>query len=385
MQQQDDVGFGTQIRKSPFFDATLKSGAQAFSVYNHMYIPRNFGDPVENYWNLVNAAILCDVAVERQVEITGPDAAKFMQRLTPRNLSAFDVGQCKYALITTDDGGIINDPVVLRLGENQFWLSIADSDVLLWAKGVAVNSDLDVSINEPDVSPLQLQGPRSLEIMQQLFGPEVRELRYFRCLETALDDIPLVVSRTGWSNELGYELFLRDGTRGGELWQRLMDAGEPLGLRAGHTSTIRRVEASMLSYWADMDIHTNPFELGLDRFVDLDMEAEFIGKAALRRIRTEGVNRKLVGLEISGQPLAGPNTRFWPLYAADDPIGKVTSAVFSPRLERNIALAMVTADCAAVGTELRLLEPDGVIAKVVDKPFIKPPEQLTQVFTRDQS
>ena len=381
--RNDDVGFGTQIRKSPYFDATLASGAKAFSVYNHMYIPRDFGDPVENYWNLVNSAILCDVAVERQVEITGPDAARFLQVLTPRNLSTCEIGQCKYVLITSDTGGIINDPVMLRLGENHFWLSIADSDVLLWAKGVAVNTDLDVHIEEPDVSPLQLQGPRSLEIMQSLFGEEIRQLRYFRFREMTLDDIPLVVSRTGWSNELGYELYLRDGSRGDELWRRVMDAGEPLGLRPGHTSTIRRIEAAMLSYWADMDISTNPFELGLGRLVDLDMETEFIGKAALRRLRAEGIRRQLVGLEISGQPLEGPNTRFWPLFAQDKQVGKVTSAVYSPRLDRNIALAMVATDCAATGSRLRLFDPvDGTAATVVDKPFIGPPGPLTQIFNK---
>jgi len=379
--QDDDVGFGTQIRKSPFFDATLRSGAQAFSVYNHMYIPRDFGDPVENYWNLVNAAILCDVSVERQVEITGPDAARFAQLLTPRNLSTFEVGQCKYVLITSDTGGIINDPVLLRLGENLFWFSTADSDLLLWAKGVAINSDLNVSIKEPDVSPLQLQGPRSLEIMQALFGEEIRTLRYFRFRETELDGIPLVVSRTGWSNELGYEIYLRDGSLGDELWQRLMEVGEPLGLHAGHTSTIRRVEAAMLSYQADMDIDTNPFELGLDGFVDLDMEAEYIGKAALRRIKAEGVRRQLVGLEISGQPLDAPNTRFWPLFTRDKQVGSVTSAVFSPRLERNIALAMVAIGFAKIGTELHLFGASGDrTATVVEKPFIERPKQLTQVF-----
>ena len=371
--QDDDVGFGTEIRKSPFFAATLKSGARAFSVYNHMYIPRNFGDPVENYWNLVNAAILCDVAVERQVEITGPDAARFVQFLTPRNLSKCEVGQCKYVLITSDTGGIVNDPVMLRLGENHFWLSIADSDVLLWAKGVAVNTDLEVTIEEPDVSPLQLQGPRSLAIMQSLFGEAIRELRYFRFHETMLDDIPVVVSRTGWSNELGYEIFLRDGSRGEELWQRLMDAGQSFGLRAGHTSTIRRVEAAMLSYRADMDIDTNPYELGLGRLVDLDMEAPFIGKAALKRVRVEGVRRQLVGLEISGEPLNAPNTRFWPLFAEGDQVGKVTSAAYSPRLDRNIGLAMVAADFTAIGTRLRLFDAvDGTAATVVKKPFIAP-------------
>jgi aminomethyltransferase len=207
-------------------------------------------------------------------------------------------------LITSEEGGIINDPILLRLGENHFWLSLADSDVLLWAKGLAVHSGMDVSIGEPDVSPLQLQGPKSLEIMKALFGEEISTLRYFFLRELELDGIPLVVSRTGWSGELGYEIYLRDASRGDELWERIMAAGKPFGLRAGHTSTIRRIEAGMLSYHADMDIHTNPFELGLDRLVDLDMPDNFIGKATLKRIKAEGIRRKQVGLEIAGLPVA---------------------------------------------------------------------------------
>lgn len=378
-QQIKDVGFGTQVRKSPYFDATLRYGAQAFSVYNHMYIPRDFGDPVENYWNLVNAAILCDVAVERQVEISGPDAARFTQMLTPRNLSQCQVGQCKYVLITTGEGGIINDPILLRLGENQFWLSLADSDVLLWAKGVALHAGMDVTIREPDVSPLQLQGPKSLEIGKALFGEEIGTLRYFWFRELKLDGIPLVVSRTGWSSELGYEIYLRDGSRGDELWERIMAAGVPFGLRAGHTSMIRRIEGGMLSYRADMDIDTNPFELGLDRLVDLDMPADFIGKAALARIKAEGIRRKLVGLHISGPPFAGPNTRFWPLHAGDEQVGIITSAVYSPRLERNIALAMVSLERAARGSELLARCSSGDhAATVVDVPFIDPEKQLAK-------
>ncbi|HSM31357.1 MAG TPA: glycine cleavage T C-terminal barrel domain-containing protein [Woeseiaceae bacterium] len=371
-----DIGFGTQIRKSPYFNATLRYGAQAFSVYNHMYIPRDFGDPVENYWNLVNSAILCDVAVERQVEITGPDAPEFMQFLTPRNLSECQVGQCKYVMITSEEGGIINDPILLRLGENHFWLSLADSDVLLWAKGVAVHSGMDVSIGEPDVSPLQLQGPYSLEIMKALFGEEISTLRYFFLRELELDGIPLVVSRTGWSGELGYELYLRDASRGDELWERIMAAGKPFGLCAGHTSTIRRIEAGMLSYHADMDIDTNPFELGLDRLVDLDMEATFIGKAALKRIKAEGIRRKQVGLEIAGLPIEGTNTQYWPAKINDEQVGVVTSAVYSPRLERNIALAMVSLESADKGSELIVYSLSGDRpATVVDTPFIDPKKQ----------
>ena len=377
--QIKDVGFGTQVRKSPFFDATLRYGAEAFSVYNHMYLPRDFGDPVENYWNLVNAAILCDVAVERQVEITGPDAARFAQLLTPRDLSQCQVGQCKYVLITSEEGGIINDPVLLRLGENHFWLSLADSDVLLWAKGVAVHAGMDVTIGEPDVSPLQLQGPRSLDIMRVLFGEEIGTLRYYWFREAELEGIPLVVSRTGWSSELGFEIYLRDASRGDELWERIMDAGKPFGLRAGHTSTIRRIEGGMLSYQADMDMNTNPFELGLDRLVDLDMEADFIGKAALKRIKAEGIRRKLVGLAISGPPLEGSNTRFWPLFAGDTEVGSVTSAVYSPRLERNIALALVSIDRAGKASKLMARCASGDhVATVVDVPFIDSQKQLAK-------
>lgn len=371
--QQQEFGFGTQIRKSPYFDATVRWGARGFSVYNHMYIPRDFGDPERNFWNMINHAILCDVAVERQVEITGPDAAQFVQLLTPRDLSKCAVGQCKYVLITNAQGGVLNDPILLRLGENRFWLSLADSDILLWAQGVAVNSGLDVEIYEPDVSPLQLQGPASGKIMEALFGDSINDLRYFWLREYDLDGIPLIVSRTGWSSELGYELYLLDGTKGERLWETIMAAGKPFGLQPGHTSTIRRIEGGMLSYHADMDTSTNPYELGLDRLVALDIEADFIGKAALKRIRDQGVSRKQVGLVIDGPALAGPNARFWALTSQSEVVGKVTSAVYSPRLEKNIALALVSADVATLGARFDVDTPTGTrIATVVEKPFFDP-------------
>ena len=373
MKDTEEIGFGTQIRKSPYFEATLRWGARKFSVYNHMYIPREFSDPIQNYWNLVNDAILCDVAVERQVEITGPDAAIFAQLLSPRDLSRMQVGQCKYVLLTNAEGGILNDPILLRLGENHFWFSLADSDVLFWAQGVAVNAGLDVTIREPDVSPLQVQGPKSGQVMQALFGDGLADLRYFWLRELELDGIPLVVSRTGWSSELGYEIYLRDGARGNELWDRIMAAGAPYGLAPGHTSSIRRIEGAMLSYHADMDIGTNPYELGLERLVDLDMEANFIGKDALRRIRSEGVARKQVGLRIEGNPLPGPNTSFWPLRKDGEIIGKVTSAVHSPRLKHNIALAMAAVEHAALGTQLEVQTPtETLAARIVEKPFLDP-------------
>ena len=373
----DDFGFGTQIRKSPYFNATVRWGAKGFSVYNHMYIPRDFGNPEQNFWNLVNDAILCDVAVERQVEITGSDAAKFAQMLTPRDLSKMAVGQCKYVLITNADGGILNDPIMLRLAENHFWISLADSDILLWAQGVAVHSGLDVTIGEPDVSPLQLQGPKSGEIMQALFGDSIMDLKYYWLRELELDGIPLLISRTGWSSELGYEIYLRDSAHGDVLWKRIMAAGAPFGLKPGHTSSIRRIEGGMLSYHADADIKTNPYELGLDRLVSLDIEAEFIGKAALRRIQEQGVTRKQVGLVIDCDPLKGPNTTFWQINKNGATVGKVTSAIYSPRLKQNIALAMISADCTELGTEVEVVTNEGTMhATVVERPFYDPKKKI---------
>ena len=373
-----EFSFGTQVRKSPYFDATVRWGAKGFSVYNHMYIPRDFGDPVQNFWNLVNDAILCDVAVERQVEITGPDAAQFVQLLTPRNLSECAVGQCKYVLITDENGGVLNDPVLLRLAENHFWLSLADSDILMWAKGVAVNSGLDVNLGEPDVSPLQLQGPKSGDIAKAIFGERIDGLKYYWLEEFELNGIPLIISRTGWSSELGYEIYLRDGSRGNELWNHIMEIGKPMGLVPGHTSTIRRIEGGMLSYQADMDFTVNPFELGLERLVDLEMDADFIGKEALKKIKSDGIKRSQVGIEISCTPLKHPNTSYWPIMVGSEEVGYITSAVYSPRLDKNIALAMMDVNHSAIDTAAETTTPEGNFPiKVVQKPFYDPKKKIT--------
>ena len=379
MQKLKNTEFGTQIRKSPYFDATVRWGALEFSVYNHMYIPRDFGNPIQNFWNLVNDAILCDVAVERQVEITGPDAYKFIQMLTPRDLSNMSVGQCKYILITNVDGGILNDPILLRLGENKFWISLSDSDILLWAQGVAINSGLNINIREPDVSPLQLQGPKSLEIMKKLFGESIENLKYYWLREVELENIPLVISRTGWSSELGYEIFLKDGSLGNKLWEKIMEAGIPFGLKPGHTSSIRRIEGGMLSYHADADINTNPYELGMERLVNLDMDTEFIGKSALFEIRKNGVDRKQVGLKIDCEPLKGPNNSFWKISKNGNIIGKITSAIYSPRLKMNIALAMISSECSDIGNVVEVLINDLKFkACVVQKPFFDPKKEIVK-------
>ena len=379
MNNKNDFGFGTQIRKSPFFDATVKWGAKDFSVYNHMYIPRDFGDPEQNFWNLINEAILCDVAVERQVQIKGPDASKFVQMMTPRNLSSMQVGQCKYVILTNQHGGVLNDPILLRVEEDVYWFSLADSDILFWAHGLAANSDYDVEISEPDVSPLQLQGPKSRDIMVKIFGDEILDLKYYWFKKFIHNGVELIISRTGWSSELGYEIFLTDSDHGNDLYNTIMDIGHPMGLKPGHTSTIRRIEGGMLSYHADMDINTNPFELGLDRLVALNEAHDFVGKSALLAIREKGVSRKQAGLILHGAPLTAPNTTFWPVVKNGRVIGKVTSAVYSPRLEQNIALAMIDSQDHELGAQFDVKAAQSLCkADLVEMPFYDPKKNIAK-------
>ena len=382
MSKLNDFGFGTQIRKSPFFDATVRWGARDFSVYNHMYIPRDFGDPEQNFWNLINEAILCDVAVERQVQVKGPDASKFVQMMTPRDLSNMKVGQCKYVILTNQFGGILNDPVMLRVEENCYWFSLADSDILFWAQGLNVNLKYDVEITEPDVSPIQLQGPKSKDIMVKIFGNEILELKYYWFKKFKLGNINLLISRTGWSSEFGYEMFLLKTSDGDELYETLMQEGKELGLHPGHTSTIRRIEGGMLSYHSDMDINTNPLELGLDKFIDLDGSFDFVGKGALIEIKKSGIQRKQVGLIIECEKLKGPNTKKWDIYKNQQYVGQVTSAVYSPRLQKNIALAIVDIEYSDIDTSLKIkIDDEMVDAIITKKPFFDPNKLIAKKST----
>ena len=378
-QLSDDYGFGTQIRKSPFFESTLKWGARGFSVYNHMYIPRDFGDPEQNFWNLINHAILCDVAVERQVQIKGPDAKSFVQMMCPRDLSRMQIGQCKYIVLTNQYGGVINDPILLKLDEDCYWFSVADSDVLLWAQGLAANGKYKIEISEPDVSPLQLQGPKSQQIMVRIFGDQILDLKYYWFNYFKLNNIDVIISRTGWSSEFGYEIYLLNHKMGNELYESIMEIGTRYGLKAGHTSTIRRIEGGMLSYHADMNSGTNPFEVKLNRLIEIEGEFDFIGKAALKKINSNGVKRKLVGLSIEGEPLKSPNTSFWNVMDNKEKVGQITSAVYSPRLKKNIALALVDINYDELKTKLTI-EINGQLreATVVETPFYDPKKLLVK-------
>ncbi len=368
---------GARLRRSPFFAATQRHGAKGYTVYNHMLFPTCFADFEEEYWHLLNHVTLWDVSVERQVEITGPDAAAFTNMLTPRDLSKCAVGQGKYVVITAEDGGIINDPVLLRLGENHFWLALADSDVLLWARGVARTSALRVKITEPDVSPLQIQGPKAKDVVQSLFGEAVTKLRYYWFLETKLDGIPVVVTRTGWTGEVGYEVYLRDGSRGDELWERIMAAGRPHQIRPTGPSDIRRVEAGILNWGADMTLENNVYEVGLEYLVDDAKSVDYLGRAALKRIKAEGVRRKLAGVEIDG-PRIEMNAVRWTVAANGTGPGVVTSALHSPRLKKNIGYAMLPVEHSAPGMALTVVIP-GVgprKATVVPRPFVDPNKEI---------
>ena len=364
---------GARLRRSPFFEATQRYGAKGYTVYNHMLFPTCFADFEEEYWHLLNHVTLWDVSVERQVEITGPDAFAFTNMLTPRDLSRCAVGQGKYVVITAEDGGIINDPVLLRLGENHFWLAAADSDVLLWARGVALKSGLRVNITEPDVSPLQIQGPKAKEVVRALFGEPALQLRYYHFLETRLDGIPLVVTRTGWTGEVGYEIYLRDGSRSDELWERIMEAGKPHQIRPTGPSDIRRVEAGILNWGADMTLENNVYEVGLGYLVDAGKRGDYIGRAALERIKAQGVKRKLAGIEIEGPPVEMNAVR-WAVAANGAGAGQVTSALYSPRLKKNIGYSMMPVAHATLGTALTVIIP-GLGARkatVVPRPFVDP-------------
>jgi aminomethyltransferase len=368
---------GARLRRTPFFDATQHHGAMGYTVYNHMLFPIQFDDLEAEYWKLVNEVTLWDVGVERQIQITGPDAFEFTNLLTPRDLNECEVGQAKYVVITAPDGGIINDPVLLRLAEDRFWLALADSDVLLWAKGLAHGLGMQVELAELQVAPIQIQGPKSKQVMQALLGEQVLGLRYYYFIQTAVQGMPVIVTRTGWSGEVGYEIYLLDSGQGSALWESVMEAGEPYNIAPTGPSDIRRIEAGILNYGADITLEDNPYEVGLGWMVDLDQEAEFVGKSALARIAREGPRRKLVGVEIEGERIEFNMTK-WPVSTAGAPVGRITSAIYSPSLKKNIGYAMLPVEHAELGTELSVAVPDSGERKatVVPRPFVDPDKDI---------
>jgi aminomethyltransferase len=369
------VQCGARLRRSPYYEAEQRYGPKGYTVYNHMLFPIRFDDLEAEYWHLLEHVTLWDVAVERCLEIAGPDGFAFTQLLTPRNLGECEVGQAKYVLVCAPDGGVLNDPVLTRMDENRFWLALASSDVLLYAKGLAAYAGLDVELRELDVAPLQIQGPRSKDVVRDLFGEEILALRYYFFTEAEVDGIPVVVTRTGWTSEVGYEVYLLDPSRGTDLWERIMEAGRPYEIRPTGPSDIRRIEGGILNWGADMTYEHDPFELGLERLVDLEVPC--VAQEALRRKAEEGPRRRLVGVELDGERFPWLNFTKWPAFAAGERVGEVTSACYSPRLERNIGYCWVPTELSALGTELRVESEWGPrTARVVPMPFWDPEKRI---------
>ena len=370
---------GARNRRTPYYEATQKYGPAGFTVYNHMYFPIRF-DTFENEFDaLLNGVTLWDVSVERCLEISGPDGARFAQLLTPRDLSACAVGQARYVLICDSDGGIINDPVLTRMDEQTFWFALASSDALLFARGLKnAYPDLDVTIQEADVAPLQVQGPRSKDLMVRLLGNEILDLRYYYWTEAKIGGVPVVVTRTGWTSEVGYEVYTTDTARGNEVYEAIMQAGQEFGIKPTGPSDIRRIEGAIFNWGADMTYQENAFELGLERLVDFGLSDEAcISMSAYRRIQQEGVAKKINGVVLDGEPFPSLNNVKWSATIDGSVVGKVTSAIYSPRLGRNIGYCWLPADASQEGREVQVDTEWGArTATVTSMPFVDPGKQI---------
>lgn len=349
------ISLGTRIRQSPFFDATVAEGVTHFSTYNRMFMPTAFGDPMAEYWRIIKGVSMWDVAVERQVEISGPDAARLAQALSARKIGSMQPGQGRYVPVCDGRGVLINDPILLKLADDRYWFSIADSDLLLWARAIAHERRLDVKVHEPDVAPLAVQGPKAGAVIEALFGTGMTTLKPFAFREAELEGIPLLVARSGWSKQGGFELYLRDGARGLKLWDLVKEAGQPHGIGPGAPNQMERVESGLLSWGADTDDETTPFEVRLERFVDTDAPDDVIGIKALRREKTDGPKRRQLGIRLGGTaPMQGTD-RWYAVIAGERRIGTLTSLAWSPRLELNIGLCLVEA-AAEPDAEVHILD-----------------------------
>ena len=332
-----------RIRKSPFFEETVKAGATNFTTYNHMVMPVGYTSLEEEYKSLIEDVTLWDVAGERQVQIIGEDAAKFVQYLTPRNLSTFKDGFCRYAFLTDENGGIINDPLILKFNDQKFWLSLADSDALLWCKGVALSGKFKVEINEPEACPLSLQGPKSKDLMKKISNSDdsIMSLKYYQFIETRLFDLDLIVARSGWSNQFGYEIYIKKEEDGGALWRGLMEAGKEFNIVPSCPNQIDRIEAGMISHLGDTTLDENPLELNLPKFYDLDQEAEFVGKQALKKIQQDGIKKQFTGFKISGKKIGYNMGRIPVKNESNEKFGFITSCIYSPNFGCNIGLGYI--------------------------------------------
>jgi glycine cleavage system aminomethyltransferase T len=371
---------GARNRRTPYYEATQRYGPKGFTVYNHMYFPIRFDTFEAEFDALLNGVTLWDVSVERCLEISGPDGFRFAQLLTPRDLSKCAVGQAKYVLICDSDGGIINDPVLTRMDQNTFWFALASSDALLFSRGLKnAYPDLDVTIKEADVAPLQVQGPKSKDLMVKLLGEGILDLKYYYWTDAKIAGAPVVVTRTGWTSEVGYEVYTTDTSRGVDVYEAIMEAGAEFGIKPTGPSDIRRIEGAIFNWGADMTYQENAFEMGLERLVDLDTvspEAS-ISIAAYKRIATEGVSKKINGVVLDGDPFPALNNIKWKASIDGTEVGKVTSAIYSPRLQQNIGFCWLPAERSNEGQQVMVETEWGTrTGTVAPMPFVDPSKQI---------
>jgi aminomethyltransferase len=383
MSEQFDMSLvqrGARNRRTPYYEATQRRGPAGMTVYNHMYFPIRFDTFEAEFDALLNRVTLWDVSVERCLEISGPDGFRFAQLLTPRDLSQCAVGQAKYVLICDRDGGIINDPVLTRMDEDTFWFALASSDALLFARGLRnAYPDLDVKIQEADVAPLQVQGPRSKDLMVKLLGEQILDLRYYFWRHAEIAGVPVVVTRTGWTSEIGYEVYTTDTSRGNDVYDAIMDAGEEFGIAATGPSDIRRIEGAIFNWGADMTYENHAYEMGLERLVDLDtlQDEDCISVAAYRRIAEGGVSQKINGVTFDGEPFPELNNVKWPVSIDGAKVGKVTSAIYSPRLEANLGYCWLPAERSNEGQVVQVATEWGErTATVTPMPFVDPSKSI---------
>jgi len=365
-----DLSPTTRHRRSPFFEATVAAGARSFSPYNQMLMPTGFGDPEAEYWRLIKGVSQWDVAVERQVQIVGPDAARLAQILSPRDLTNCAIGQGKYVALCNHAGTLINDPIVLKLDDDRFWFSVADSNILFWFRAIAAERGLDVEIVEPDVSPMAVQGPKAEDVVASIFGSWVRDLRSFWFRETRVEGIPVVVARSGFSKQGGFELYLLDGAKGTALWNIVHKAGRPWDIGPGSPSPVERVESGLLAYGGDTDDATNPFEVRLGKFVDLDVPDHVVGIEALRRLQDDGPARRQLGIILDGDRPAKTHAHWYDILWDGRKVGDMTNGVWSYRLERNIGHALISRDRAPGDRVDVMTENERISATLTELPFL---------------
>ena len=368
---------GPWYRRSPYFEATVRAGCKAYDVYNHTLLPGYYDDPDVEYEHLLSAVVVWDVGAEWTVEVSGPDADRLIDMLTCRDLTKCAVRQGKYMLVTAPDGGIVNDPVLLHVDEGRWWMQLADSDAGLYALGVATGLGLDVNVFHPDVYPMQVQGPMSAKTLEKLVGPSIYDIRYYWCERFEIHGIPVVISRTGFTAAPGFEVNCLDFARGDDLWNAVLEAGEEFGIRVAAPSMAKRVEAGMMNLGSDMTIENNPFQImGLERLVE-EQPQDYIGKEALERIRREGVKDKLVGIEFEGGALGIDPSDFWPASHDGKEVGRVTDAVWSPRLKKNIGYVWVPVELSEPGTKLDVESQHGpLVGTTAAIPFVDPKKQV---------